>query len=995
MMQHFAVNLANGNYDFFGFNFVQWRSREVVPGNPYADGRWRFLLDDLDGAWLNATGHEQYSLLGRPHVRAFTDTNPYLRERFTNTISDVITGSHEAVRVLREFEFWQNQLTPTIMHNQGARFPTPSAENQRNALSGASRNILIREAMLMQYLAEPNLIATQNRSDRMQVPAGWSFVPLNVRVNDATMGTVHVNTITGHDFGHASFTGRYFNTLTQTLEAHPRPRYEFVRWQITAGDAEFVRGTDRYSEIAQIQLSDRGAHIVAIFEYTGIAPAPLAPRANLASGTEIMNRNIPLTLTRATADDADAAIMFRIIDTETGTELIAETVYTTTIAPFALVNPSDFPNITVEAWTVREGIESVETTRVELVWYDLGGTLITGLLYTAPHANMAAYPSNQGISASTLEFFYASGARAMLGRPAGDRAAINVPNNAGGWWPVDENDIDANNSAGWVITLDTRGFEDIRFTASQGASNNGPSEFGLAWRLGTTGDWTSFASDSEYVSYLSDILTNEIGYDGVSRTGLTFFNVELPSEMWGEEVVQLRVYIAGTRPRGTGDLTRTSGNASINNIMFHGTQTGELPPPAAPIANLENEAVIEDTTTELILTTATPNAQIWFRIIDENDNEIVGNTMYTAAIRPFELVNPSDHRVITIETWSVRDGVESSMTSITLNWEEADDTTVIAAFEYTHGNNPNPGINLPNFAGRPTANVPQMHYGATGGILSDGVELRFVNNAGAARLIGRADADRPVINAPNDNQNWWNAAADGNPNDLPGWIISGIDTTGFENITFSAYQSSTDAAPRDWRIAYRIGSTGDFTAIGDVASLSLPRDVLRPTFANIQLPAAVNNQQNVYLKIFVASNITLDERPANLGNGGNTSINNIIIRGDEIGGNNETPQYWIDVAEGFVRNGDNVTVNFRARAANANTAAIGILAVYENYRLVEVRITPLTGTQNVSAPVAFNANRRYRAFIWNSIETLSPAVLGAQFDTSIFAVRLDNLGSEF
>lgn len=43
------------NWDFMYNNLRMWRSRKIDPSNPYADGRWRFCLHDVDFAFEDAT----------------------------------------------------------------------------------------------------------------------------------------------------------------------------------------------------------------------------------------------------------------------------------------------------------------------------------------------------------------------------------------------------------------------------------------------------------------------------------------------------------------------------------------------------------------------------------------------------------------------------------------------------------------------------------------------------------------------------------------------------------------------------------------------------------------------------------------------------------------------------------------------------------------------------------------------------------------------------
>lgn len=109
-----------------------------------------------------------------------------------------------------------------------------------------------------------------------------------------------------------------------------------------------------------------------------------------------------------------------------------------------------------------------------------------------------------------------------------------------------------------------------------------------------------------------------------------------------------------------------------------------------------------------------------------------------------------------------------------------------------------------------------------------------------------------------------------------------FETTGFENIRFSAAQSSTGSGPEFFALAYSIdGPTGPFTPIPNT-SITVSRGggnnyaALSQTFNQVVLPYAVTNQSEVYLRIYM-----VDSTLANRANG-NTSINDIKIIGDVI-----------------------------------------------------------------------------------------------------------------
>jgi hypothetical protein len=108
-----------------------------------------------------------------------------------------------------------------------------------------------------------------------------------------------------------------------------------------------------------------------------------------------------------------------------------------------------------------------------------------------------------------------------------------------------------------------------------------------------------------------------------------------------------------------------------------------------------------------------------------------------------------------------------------------------------------------------------------------------------------------------------------------------FNTTGFDDIRFSCRQKSTGSGPDAFRLAYRVGSGGEWVAIPDSLTgtgeiPAVPRvgdntyGALEQTYDNFILPDAVNNQAEVYLRIYFDGIIDLTRN-------GNTSINDIRI----------------------------------------------------------------------------------------------------------------------
>lgn len=138
---------------------------------------------------------------------------------------------------------------------------------------------------------------------------------------------------------------------------------------------------------------------------------------------------------------------------------------------------------------------------------------------------------------------------------------------------------------------------------------------------------------------------------------------------------------------------------------------------------------------------------------------------------------------------------------------------------------------------------------------------------------GHSEAYAPVMTAGK--KNLWNTAK------LPYFEIQ-FSTKGYENITFSSSIGATKKAPKSYRLAYRVGSSGNYNVLSDSsASLSLAKNKVL-TSISADLPKAAENQEKVMVKIYAVSSSTVgggtlnDDR-----NGGKIAINNIAVRGTE------------------------------------------------------------------------------------------------------------------
>ena len=247
MMLYYAANLSTMNRDWGGYNFACWRSRNVTD-EPYQDGKWRFLMYDMDISYHgeNADLAIDFLTAGGVHSYALAmQSNPSLRRRFANAILEVQSGAYDPQRVFRSLTYWDDELRPLIP-DMVTRWGL-SYDYYNGSLSGLYNRIATRDTYYI-----------ENLKNHFGFTGAYTY--LNVKVNDASCGTVYVNSLKP-DFTKGSYTGRYFTDLTSTLTAVPYDGYKFDHWEMSEGTA-LSSDTD---DVTFVSINENGSMVKAVF----------------------------------------------------------------------------------------------------------------------------------------------------------------------------------------------------------------------------------------------------------------------------------------------------------------------------------------------------------------------------------------------------------------------------------------------------------------------------------------------------------------------------------------------------------------------------------------------------------------------------------------------------------------------------------------------------------------------------------------------------------
>ena len=444
-----------------------------------------------------------------------------------------------------------------------------------------------------------------------------------------------------------------------------------------------------------------------------------------------------------------------------------------------------------------------------------------------------------------------------IGTTDRDRTPIVIENNAmlgtNDWRTA--RDVGLMNAPAFQLQFSTEGFTNVRFYSSQKSTNSGPDEFILAYRVGDVGDFIPLP-DSSILTY-----RDVAGDNTYAALESSYDDYLLPEDMFDKETVYLRVIFNGVT-----SLIR-NGNTSINDIALYGDSLGKvliLTPNPATLTDDSPSATVE--------VSGVGDADItigeWSPPLPSGVTaQVVGGSIVINGIRP---VKGEPNILDTFTTTVTCDDITAPLT-LHVNLTSPPTGLILASLTETSQtatavNNSTPA---------------ESHFVGNGGLFGSDFRLTAWDN-NTQRLIGFAGTARtPIVynNASLASTNPWRTARNIGILNAPAFQMS-FKTTGYENIRFSASQKSTGSGPDEFILAYRIGDTGPFTEIQNstMRPVRVTNDTygaLRPTYTNFALPVEATDKETVQLRVIFNG-------PSNLARGGNTSINDIIIYGDEI-----------------------------------------------------------------------------------------------------------------
>lgn len=249
LIDYCCINLYLDNRDVaFGYNTALWRTTQE--GTPYSDGKWRFMLYDLDecvhedsSIWENRENWmEENALLSEPAVKSLMD-NEGFRRQFCISFMDIANTTFSYERMHAMLDDWCKVYGAQVVKDH-QRFYHPDYD--RDAFDAQAAQVDAFFAQRFPFAME-SLAKTFGLSGELTRVCVSSNLPEG--------GTITINTARLEEPG--TWEGYYYSDFPITLSVHANEGYRFAGWQ---GDVDDAR------EEVSISLESGAVTLQALFE---------------------------------------------------------------------------------------------------------------------------------------------------------------------------------------------------------------------------------------------------------------------------------------------------------------------------------------------------------------------------------------------------------------------------------------------------------------------------------------------------------------------------------------------------------------------------------------------------------------------------------------------------------------------------------------------------------------------------------------------------------
>lgn len=245
-IDYYASEIYIGhNSDWPSYNEGVWRARRSGNGE-YEDGKWRWLLYDVDSAFGDVSFDTFSSARHYSDIFDSLCQNEDFKRQFVTTFMDLANTSFAKENVDLAISECIEQMEAPIANHLKRFFAFENNNRYLKEIEYIQNFFNNRRPFITQYLKQNFELA-------------GTLVPVTIEINNESAGKVLVNTIDPKFDGHGSWQGEYFTDYPIELTAIANDGYRFVRW-----DSNNCRISE--NDCIELTLDNNGIFVKAVFE---------------------------------------------------------------------------------------------------------------------------------------------------------------------------------------------------------------------------------------------------------------------------------------------------------------------------------------------------------------------------------------------------------------------------------------------------------------------------------------------------------------------------------------------------------------------------------------------------------------------------------------------------------------------------------------------------------------------------------------------------------
>lgn len=251
-IDYYAAEIYIGRYsDWPVNNEALWRTREVRDGE-YEDGRWRWLLFDVDGLALSSDITQMDTMANTMERSAMFRNlcqNEAFKRQFATTFMDLANTAFERGHVDAVVSEYIDFMSEPMGVHLKRFFGAEDIDLFLDAMADIQSFLDGRRSYIVQYVKDG-------------LGLTGTLAPVTLEVSDAAAGSVVLNTIEPAFNENGRWRGEYFTDYPVALTATANEGYRFVGWESDVSPDEWTVD----NETVAVPVKGGGVWVKAVFE---------------------------------------------------------------------------------------------------------------------------------------------------------------------------------------------------------------------------------------------------------------------------------------------------------------------------------------------------------------------------------------------------------------------------------------------------------------------------------------------------------------------------------------------------------------------------------------------------------------------------------------------------------------------------------------------------------------------------------------------------------